>query len=195
MTAARTAVVCVFLTLARASRELLIPLKALSLGLDAIRIGAITTASFAADTALVPVAGWLMDAHGRRAAGTSSLLLSAVGFVCLALANTPLTATAAAVVMGVGNGLSNGWVLCVGADLAPPASRARFLGTWNLMMSVGNLGGPLLVGATAQVLSIDQAATAVGLLCLLGSAWYVCCCIESKGFDTDAASGAAPMLL
>ena len=161
-------------------------LQAISLGLDAVGTGALMTASFAADTTLVPVAGWLMDRHGRRASGVSSLLLSAVGFGCLALASTTEAATAAAVLMGVGNGLSNGWVLCVGADLAPKDSRARFLGTWNLLMGLGNLSGPLLVGVVAQLLSLKQSSATVGALCLAGAAWYAGCCIESKGYCVEA---------
>lgn len=49
-----------------------------------------------------------------------------------------------AVAVGLGNGMSSGVVMTLGADHAPPASRASFLGTWRLVADVGGFGGPAL---------------------------------------------------
>ena len=48
-----------------------------------------------------------------------------------------------ALVLGLGNGMSNGWIQTVGADLAPEGFRPQFLGTWNLLMGIGTAVGPL----------------------------------------------------
>ena len=51
----------------------------------------------------------------------------------------------------MGNGLSNGWVQTVGADIAPRDTRAEFLGIWNFLHGSGLMVGPLLVGSVSQV--------------------------------------------
>ena len=75
--------VLVALSFVRAARELLLPLKSDLLGLDLGQIGYMMAASFGVDTACVPLAGYIMDTHGRRVAGAAALLISAVGFALL----------------------------------------------------------------------------------------------------------------
>lgn len=63
-----------------------------------------TAISFAVDTALVPLAGYVMDRYGRKYAGVPALVLSALGLVVLALAGTSDACVLAAVALGLGNG-------------------------------------------------------------------------------------------
>ena len=44
--------------------------------------------------------------------------------------------------MGLGNGISAGVVMTLGADVAPAESRTQFLGGWRLCADLGNAGGP-----------------------------------------------------
>ena len=165
--------VLVILTFVRAARELLLPLVAAELGAGAAEIGGYTAASFAVDTALVPAAGYVMDKWGRRLAGAPSLALSALGMTLLALASSRMLVLLAALALGLGNGMSNGWIQTVGADLAPEGFRPQFLGMWNLLMGVGTAVGPTAVGAIAQLASLEIASLFVGMVSLAGAAWYV----------------------
>jgi hypothetical protein len=78
---------------------------------------------------------------------------------------------ALALLMGVGNGLGSGIVMTLGADAAPEAGRAPFLGVWRLLSLVGHNGASLVVAAVAAVASIGAASVTVGLLTLAGGAW------------------------
>ena len=184
-----TAPVLVVLSFARATRELLLPLKAVELGASSSTVGAVTAASFAVDTALVPVAGFVMDRYGRKYAGTPALAFSAFGFVLLALADTLGTAVGASVLLGLGMGMSNGWIQTVGADLAPDGARPQFLGMWNLIMGLGTAVGPLVTGAVAQWRNMEVATLLAALITAAGAAWYV-----ALGAETLPSSHAAALI-
>ena len=161
------------LTTGRAARELMLPLKATQLGMGVSDVGMLTAVSFAIDVLLVPVAGYRMDHYGRKHAGVPSLLLSAMGFFVMALSTQPLALLASAMLVGFGNGLSNGWIQTVGVDLAPTEARAQFLGIWNLLMGLGQTFGPLALGAISQYTNLDVATVAIGMVLLFGAVWYL----------------------
>ena len=94
------------------------------------------------------------------------------GLLVLSFASTPFACLVAAVALGLGNGMSNGWIQTVGADLAPPGHRPQFLGMWNLLMGVGSTIGPLWCGLFVQWRSIDTAAWASAIATAVGATWY-----------------------
>jgi hypothetical protein len=81
---------------------------------------------------------------GPRAAGGAvvSLLVFAAAHVALPLTAGGVTLGVVAVLMGVGNGLSNGVIMTLGADAAPVHARAEFLGAWRPCHELGMLAGP-----------------------------------------------------
>ncbi|MDX5318345.1 MAG: MFS transporter, partial [Actinomycetes bacterium] len=98
--------------------------------------------------------GKVMDHFGRLWVGVPSMLVMGA-----ALAALPLTATvgglaAVAVVLGLGNGLSSGILMTLGADVAPPGTRVQFLGVWRVMSDVGLAAGPLALTAAAALGSV-----------------------------------------
>jgi len=131
-----------------------------------------------------------MDRHGRKWAGSVALVLSSVGLSFLALASSQRACLVAAVALGLGNGMSNGWIQTVGADLAPEGGRAQFLGMWNLLMGVGTSLGPLLCGAAAQWVDVDFSCLVAAGVTATGGVWYLLVGVETlvvtKG---DAVSG------
>lgn len=178
--ARKLGVVSFTLALARSSREILLPLIAHDAGLGRRGIGAVTSLSFTVDMCLAPVAGFVIDRYGRKGAGVPALCVLALGFGALGFASTPHLVFYASILVGVGNGLSNGWVAVVGADIAPPAVRAKFLGLWTFVFSLGNAVGPLLVGGISDLVDEDRTKwhglsiscfMQVGL-CLLGALFY-----------------------
>ena len=56
---------------------------------------------------------------------------------------------AVAGLMGLGNGISAGIVMTLGADAAPGSDRAQFLGGWRLASDFGHAGGPLVITAVS----------------------------------------------
>lgn len=152
----------------RASRQTILPLWAASLDLDPATIGLIYGVSGGVDMLLFYPAGKLMDVHGRRAGAVPAMALLGLAHLLLPLAGGPIGLTAVAVLMGVGNGLSAGLVMILGADASPRAGRAEFLGAWRLCSDVGIGSGPLLIGAVTAVSTLTAAALTVGgagLLC------------------------------
>ena len=65
--------------------------------------------------------------------------------------------------MGLGNGLSSGAMITVGADLAPVEVRGEFLGLWRFIGDAGASGGPLVVGGVADLFSLPMAGLAMAV--------------------------------
>ncbi|WP_430787850.1 MFS transporter [Actinoplanes sp. G11-F43] len=152
----------------RASRQTILPLWGVALDLDPATIGLIYGVSGGIDMLLFYPAGKLMDVYGRRAAAVPAMALLGLAHLLLPLAGGPIGLTAVAVLMGVGNGLSAGLVMTLGADASPKAGRAEFLGAWRLCSDLGVGSGPLLIGAVTAASTLTIAALTVGgagLLC------------------------------
>lgn len=149
----------------RAGRQVLLPLYASQvLGLSVGTVGLIVAASSFADMTLFYPAGLLMDRRGRKFAIVPSFLVQAGGLALVPLTQGVATLLGAAVVLGLGNGLSAGTMMTLGADLAPPEALGEFLGVWRLVGDAGSSGGPLLVGAVAEVMDLGLAAVAVAVV-------------------------------
>jgi MFS family permease len=161
------------LAFVRAARELLLPLHAAALGMAVDEIGLYAAASFGVDTALVPLAGYVTDKYGRRVAGVPSLVITACGLLLLAYSQQRANVLIAAIVLGLGNGISNGWIQTVGADVAPAGLRPQFLGLWNLLLGLGTAVGPAAAGAVAEWFSLPLASIVAAAVALFGAAWYL----------------------
>ena len=94
-----------------------------------------------------------------------------VGFVLLPLTHTAVTVGLVACLMGLGNGISSGVVLTLGADAAPVEGRAQFLGGWRLCADLGNALGPLAIGGITAIATLGLATVVMGVVTWLGSGW------------------------
>jgi hypothetical protein len=108
------------------------------------------------------------DRYGRRVTAVPALLLFGTAFLILPLSPQLWWLVVVAVVLGAANGMSNGIVMTLGADVSPPHARAEFLAAWRLTHDTGSFAGPLVVGAVAAV-SLAGGATAIGVLALVGA--------------------------
>ncbi len=148
--------------LIRAGRLAIVPLfGAVVLDLDIATTGVILGVSGAVDMMMFPISGYLMDRFGRRYNSIPSFTAMTVGMFLLATAGSAEGLWAAALVLGIGNGLGSGLMMTLGADLAPEGSKAEFLGVWRLIGNSGNSGGPLIVGAVADLVGLNLAAAVV----------------------------------
>ena len=80
---------------------------------------------------------------------------------------------ALAAVLGVGNGLSSGILLTLGADVAPKREPAAFLGSWRTLTDAGGAIAPLLVSAITAVAALPFAAAAMGVVGLVGALGFL----------------------
>jgi MFS family permease len=138
------------------------PVQAAVAGLSLTDVGNLISASgLAAMLVALPV-GALVDWSGRKPMLVVGLLVIGLSLFLVAGMNGLLVALAAAVAFGVGEAVGSNTVQTYAMDLAPEDRRGYFLGTWQATMNVGQLIGPLVVGALAVPLGIPVAFAVIG---------------------------------
>lgn len=157
----------------RASRGAVLPLWGDHIGLDAAQVSLIFGITSGIDMTLFYPVGLASDRFGRRMVAVPCLVLLAVGFLAVPLTDTFGQLAAAGIVMGLGNGLGSGIVMTLGADFAPAAGRASFLGVWRLVSDLGQAGGPLVAAAVTGLASLAAASGAVGALGFVGAGIFL----------------------
>lgn len=172
----RLGVAAASLAAVRSARQVVLPLWGVSIGLDAQTIALVVGISGAIDFALFYASGQVMDRFGRLWAALPAMLLMGLGFIALSfthdLAQSAMWFATFAAVLGVGNGLSSGILLTLGADTAPKADPAPFLGSWRTLTDAGGAVAPLVVSGIAAVSSLAVATGAVGIIGLVGAAAF-----------------------
>ncbi len=158
---------------ARSTRQSIIPLWADAQGIDAVATSLIFGLSAGVDMLLFYPGGAIMDRFGRVWVAVPSMAVLGLGFLLLPLTSGPVAIGAVAALMGLGNGISAGIVMTLGADASPADGRAQFLGGWRLCSDLGNAGGPLLVSAVALAAPLAAASVAVAALTWAGAGWLV----------------------
>ena len=153
----------------RAARQTALPLWSEHIGLTPTATSLVFGLSGALDMALFYPAGKLMDARGRLWIAVPSMLLLGTGMAVMPLAETVGALAAVAVLLGVANGIGSGIVMTLGADVAPPHDRTRFIGGWRLLTDVGQSAGPLLLAGGAALGSLAAGLVGVGALGVAGA--------------------------
>lgn len=155
----------------RAIRTALLPLWAEHVGISASTTSLIFAVASGVELLLVYPGGWLMDQHGRAVSAVPVAASAALACLVLPLAQSVVTVTFVMILLAAGNGFGSGVAMTMGADTAPAAARAQFLGGMRLSGDVGMAGSPLLLSALAAVLSLGGAAVILGALGVAGTAW------------------------
>ena len=155
----------------RTARVAIVPLWADSRGIDAATTSVIFGVAAAVDMALFYPGGAIMDRFGRAYVAVPSMIILGFGLALLPLTSGPWTVGLVAALMGLGNGISAGIVLTLGADAAPAQDRARFLGGWRLCADLGSALGPLMISGISLLLPLAAAALIMGGVAALGAAW------------------------
>lgn len=158
---------------ARATRQTIVPLWAESIGVNAAATSVIFGISAGVDMLLFYPGGAIMDRFGRVYVAAPSMIVLGLGFLLLPLTSGPTTVGLVAALMGLGNGISAGVVLTLGADASPPQDRAQFLSGWRLCSDLGNAAGPLVISAVSALATLAAAAVTMGLITWAGSAWLI----------------------
>ncbi|MGO3147656.1 MAG: MFS transporter, partial [Leucobacter sp.] len=151
----RLGVAAAALSAIRSARDIVLPIWGVSIGLDAQTVLIVVGVAGAIDFALFYVSGQVMDRYGRLWAVVPAMLLMGLGFLVLAFTHDLSAAgtwfAVLAGVIGLGNGLSSGMLMTLGADLAPGHDPAPFLGSWRTLTDAGAVIAPLAFSFVAAV--------------------------------------------
>lgn len=157
-----------FMGAARASRDAVVPLWGTHVGLEPEQVSLVFGCAGILEVLVSTPAGVLMDRYGRQAVATPSLALLGLAYFLLPWSHSVATLALVALVLGLGNGLGNGVVMTLGADVTPPQGRAEFLASWRLLHDGGMFAGPLVIATVASA-SLALASGAVGVLAVTGA--------------------------
>jgi len=173
----RLGIAAASLSAVRSARQVLLPLWGISLGLDASTIALVVGVSGAIDFALFYASGQVMDRFGRLWAAMPAMVLMGGGFLALSFTHDGSAAVLwfgmLAAVLGVGNGLSSGILLTLGADVAPKSEPAAFLGSWRTLTDAGGAIAPLLISGVVAAASLPVAAAVMGVVGVAGAAGFL----------------------
>lgn len=158
------------LTMLRSGRQLLFPLFGHGIGLDVVHVGLLVSLSAAIDMLLFYPAGQVMDRKGRKWTSVPGMLLLSLSMATLPLFPGLTGMLLFAVISGLGNGITTGVLLTIGADLAPQAERNQFMGFWRLELDSGMVMAPVIVGAIAESVSLAAASLTIMGFGLCGAA-------------------------
>ena len=165
------------LSAVRSARQVVLPLWGVSIGLDASSIALVVGVSGAIDFALFYASGQVMDRFGRLWAALPAMVLMGLGFLTLSLTHDADTRVLwfgmIAAVLGVGNGLSSGILLTLGADVAPRSEPAAFLGSWRTLTDAGGAIAPLLFSGIAAISTLAIGAAVIGGIGMLGAVGFL----------------------
>ncbi len=138
----------------RGARLTVLPLWAEHLGIDPAQTSLVFGLAGAVDMLLFYPAGKIMDHFGRLWIGIPSMLVMGAALVALPFTTTVGALAVVAAALGLGNGLSSGILMTLGADVAPAATRAQFLGVWRVLSDLGLAVGPLVLTLAAALGSV-----------------------------------------
>jgi MFS family permease len=156
----------------RSSRQVVIPLWADHLGLDATHASLIYGVSGAIDMLVFYPAGKLMDRKGRLWVALPSTLIMGISLFLIPLSAGFVGLLLAAMLIGFGNGISSGLVMTLGADFSPERGRGQFLGLWRFIADAGSTGGPMLLSAVTAAVSLAAGIWSTGVLGLAAAAVF-----------------------
>lgn len=157
----------------RASRQVILPLWAVSIGVGETRTAIIIGIAAGVDFALFYTGGWIMDRFGRLWSALPSMIGLGLGHVVLAITHDIDGRigwfVVAAMLLALSNGIGSGILMTLGADLADKRNPAPFLGAWRFTGGIGGALAPLLLASITAVASLAAGAAALGMLGLVGA--------------------------
>ena len=157
----------------RGSRQVVLPLWAVSIGLDETTTSVIIGVAGAVDFSLFFAGGWIMDRFGRLWIAVPSMLGLGIGHLVLSfthdLSGAGTWFTVIAMFLSLANGIGAGILMTLGADLADPRHPAPFLGAWRFTNDTGAALAPLVVAGLTALVSLSFAVGALGVLGLIGA--------------------------
>lgn len=157
----------------RQARIVVLPLWAVSIGLDAATASLVIGVAAAVDFSLFFLGGWIMDRFGRLWAIVPCTLGLSIGLLALSATHDLDSRVGwfigVAMFLSVANGLGSGILMTLAADLADHRNPAPFLGAWRFTTDLGGAGAPVLLTAIIAVLSLPIGVAVLGVLGLVAA--------------------------
>lgn len=146
--------VALLISAVRSARNTVLPLWAEHVGISPEQTSIVFGIAGAVDMLLFYPAGKVMDRMGRLWVGVPAMLVMGSALAFLPLATTIVPLAIVAMVLGLGNGMSSGILMTLGADVAPAEIRPQFLGVFRVFADSGGALGPLVISGAAALGSI-----------------------------------------
>ena len=157
----------------RASRQVILPLWAVSIGISDTNTALIIGVAGGVDFALFYASGQIMDRFGRIWTSVPSMLGLGAGHIILAFTHDApgrvLWFIGVAILLSLANGIGSGLLMTLGADLADKDDPAPFLGAWRFTSDAGGAAAPLAVSLITALASVAIASSIMGVFGLLGA--------------------------
>ncbi len=158
----------------RASRTIILPLWAVSIGMAPEAAAIVIGISATIDFCLFYVSGQVMDRFGRLWSAIPGLVGLSAGHLILAFTHDASANEAwftfVAVLFGIANGLSSGVLMTLGSDLAPKRHPSAFLAAYRTIADTGQATAPLVISGMTVLASLAAASATMGVLGLVGAA-------------------------
>lgn len=140
-----------------------VPVYLSRLGYDPFSSGLVLSAGTVAYLLVQPLAGWLADRFGGRITVIIGLLVSSISILTLTFTQGPLLVIL--VVLG-GLGIGVVWTNCdtVVSQLAKSGQLSASLGTAGSYKEIGDMLGPLTVGALSQLYGLTTGFITCGIM-------------------------------
>jgi MFS family permease len=144
-----------------AQAQLLYLYVAFAYHLNAAQIGYLAATSSGISLPIGFLAGWMMDRYGRKKTmvpGFTGVTFTMTGLALSAFFHLPFHWYVAIFLAGVlMQALTGGSIQTVGADVAPPEARGRFLGLWRFTGQGGVALSPLIFAGLASAIDYGAA--------------------------------------
>ena len=154
----------------RQTRQGVIPLWAIHIGLSPADTSIVYGIGGAIDALTFYPAGKVMDLRGRRWVAVPCVLIMGAAFMLMPLTHDMLSLALVAMLMGFGNGIGSGIVMTLAADVSPPVGRLTFLGVWRELGDAGAGIGPLILSAVTGLAGLAAGVVASGGIGFLAAA-------------------------
>lgn len=157
----------------RQVRQVVLPVWAVSIGIDAPTTSVIIGVAGIVDFSLFFLGGWIMDRFGRMWAILPCILGLSFGLLALSLTHEFDARfgwfVGLAAMLAVANGVGSGILMTLAADLADRRNPAPFLGAYRFTVDLGGAGIPMLVTALTAAVALPFGIAAAGVLGLGGA--------------------------
>jgi MFS family permease len=164
----------------RATRQVLIPLWAVSIGVGDARTALVIGIAALVDFVLFYPGGWLMDRYGLVVTSAPPMIGMGLAFIVLAFSGGATDPVAwfigVTIALALTHGLSSGILMTMGSSLAGRRNPAPFLGAWRLVLDGGRAGAPLVISAITAGFGLAAAAASFGAVAIVGAAllaWFI----------------------
>jgi len=154
-------------------------------------IGGILTLVTLGNLVCVPLAGWMVDNWGRKAAIVPSTMLSGVSILCLTVSPNILWFVVSTILLGVSTGIAGPAPSAYVADLAQGTGIGARLGVYRSFGDIGFILGPIFLGLVSDLTGYGPALAINAVLIIATGTYFALVARETGGKRARAKAAAA----